>query len=259
MLRHILIAFLLCVGASPALAWTSTSCPAGKYDMLAWVVPGPLSGPPGGWYSSVNHQETQVGHPGYHQAVWSTLTNMGNAPGTLFQIKQSIGFPWDILKYDGTNISFYETGFSPTDQTALAIFTPAVPALRRCATAGFPGDVIRTTGQVSRTTYGGGNCALKPAYTDNIEMSLWGPYNLKAGDARVAGTEPTLTLSYRYGCNSSYSVCQRKEEFYYQKDRGWMWWTEWKWNGSSYTKTLETGLGVKVAGSTPAYTNSCGY
>lgn len=255
---RLLFALLFSLFTLPAFAWSSTTCPGGTYDMLGWVTPTPSPGSyPGtspNWVTPPNHETNLPGAPGYPGSLWTQIDPWG---GHIFQVKQSVGYPWDIMKFDANYIYYFQTGNSYSDVTNVSFFNPAVPAFKRCAKAGFPGDTITTNVTYLYSTYGGGNCGLKPVYASGkIIMSLWGPYSYQLGGQPVAS--PTLVLSYQYGPLVG-GVPTYKEEEFYQEGLGWVWWKYSTWNGSSYVLTQQTDLSANAAGSTPAYVNTCGY
>jgi hypothetical protein len=85
---------------------------------------------------------------------------------------------------------------------------------------------------------------------------IWGPTLLSLGGS-LPSNAPTLTLSYRYGCGSSYNNCLYKETFDFQKSYGLVRWTYYVLQSGNYVLQNRTVFNNLANGGSPAPYHPC--
>ncbi len=216
----LLIALLLVVMSSFVGAYRSAEakptlyppCTPGQYDMIDWMTMDPgLDN-----HLAINDLN-DVPLYTYVQADSSKIYFM-KGPG---------GYPWDIWISDGTYIYWWATEGNYTDPRSYskAYSNYNFKATPRCATIdSSPSNIFANsnsaTGHYDDCTW------WATTYVGYTIFDLWGPLQGHFGDL---GTEANpidyLILSYRWNCNSDYSVCGCQEKFYFSKKYGWFKWT----------------------------------
>jgi hypothetical protein len=193
---------------------STISCPSGTYDMLDWMTMDAD-------LRSQYHMEG-TSNPLY------TIVQFGNAQsGKFYWIKGGLGYPWDIQLYDSKYIYLWVTELSWTVPQSFKKFTnnTNLPLVPRCAIAHTttPGSTIK----IANTSYDlHTNCANTCSVTLGLQTAInqvWGPYSLSLG-GDLPNNMPTLVISYRYNCNSSYQNCNDKEEYYVTQRYGLVQW-----------------------------------
>ena len=213
-----------------AHAEATVSCPAGEYDMLDWMTLD--SDLRGGKHmtGSANPLYTEI-HGG--KFYW---TKGGN------------GSPWDIQLYDSHNIYLWITEFAWNSPTTFKKFhhNYNMPLVPRCAKAGMPGSQIYVP-DTSYDIY----TSCKHFTTHKLRKGinqLWGPYTMSFGGS-LPGNLKTLVISYRYNCDSTYSNCADKEEYYLTQRYGLVQWVHYALIKGTYQQqqksvfnTLKSGI-----------------
>jgi len=216
LMRKIFLGFVfLSVAASAAAAQT---CKPNQYDMLTWMAP---------------EAATANGH---YNVVYPSS-------GTFYWVKSSNGYPWDVDIFDRRYIYQSITEQDWNDPTTYKVFEKALPWMPRCITIpAVPGKIASIRVQPQNTNFDT-HTSCSEFTTQNLGYvvnEIWGPYNQTIGSLPVA---PTLTLSYRYSCDSEYNICQYKETFAMQKNNGMVRWTLY---------TLQNGVFVQANQTTQA-------
>src|SRR5215472_15189788 len=244
--KHV-IAFLVAMTAcfvtmlarpTQAVGETTISCPPGMYDMLDWMT---LDSDLRGTY----HLE------GTSNPIYTIVD-----PATFYWVKGGLGYPWDIQLYDNKYIYLWITELSFTVPQSYKKFTDNtnLPLVPRCATAGMPGSTIK----VSNTNYDlHTNCSNTCSVTLGLQNSInqvLGPYSFTFGGDLPSNLK-TLVISYRYDCNSSYTVCNNKEEYYVAQRYGLVQWVDYVWIPAtrSYAQLQKTIFNKLVVGVVTPY------
>ena len=202
---------LLCLGYPTRSAAQSTiACPTGTYDMLDWMT----------LDSSLRST--------YHLEGTSNPLYTVMQPGKFYWVKGGGGYPWDIQLYDSKYIYLWITELSWTVPQSYKKFTnnTNLPLVPRCAIAGTPGSTIK----VANTNYDlHTNCAQTCSVTLGLQNAInqvWGPYYFSFGGSLPSNLK-TLVISYRYNCDSTYQICNDKEEYYVAQRYGLVQWVHY--------------------------------
>ena len=202
---------LVCLGYPTRSAAQSTiTCPSGTYDMLDWMT----------LDSSLRST--------YHLEGTSNPLYTVMQPGKFYWVKGGGGYPWDIQLYDNNYIYLWITELSWTVPQSYKKFTnnTNLPLVPRCAIAGTPGSTIR----VANTNYDlHTNCAQSCSVTLGLQNAInqvWGPYYFSFGGSLPSNLK-TLVISYRYNCDSTYQICNDKEEYYVAQRYGLLQWVHY--------------------------------
>jgi hypothetical protein len=233
-------AALVAALASPirARAERTISCPPGMYDMLDWMT---LDSD----LRSTYHME------GTSNPVYTVMES-----GKFYWVKGGQGYPWDIQLYDSKYIYLWITELSFSVPESYKKFTnnTNLPLVPRCASAGTPGSTIK----VSNTHYDlHTNCSNTCSVTLGLQNSInqvWGPYSYTFGGDLPSNLK-TLVIRYRYNCNSSYTVCNDREEYYVTQRYGLVQWIHYVWIPAtgSYAQLQKTVLNKLVVGVVTPY------
>ena len=206
------------IHSSPAHAESTISCPSGQYDMLDWM--------------TLDSDLRSTSHlTGTANPLYTTMW-----PDKFYWTKGGNGYPWDIQLYDNTYIYLWITEYSWNDPTTYKKFTDNtnMPLAPRCAKGGFPGSTV-TVPNTSYEIYT--SCSSFTTHDlKNAVNQVWGPYNLSFGGVLPNNT-PTLVVSYRYNCDSSYNNCGDKEEYYLQQRYGLVQWIHYTLVNGAYQQT----------------------
>ena len=221
-----------------ARAESTISCPTGMYDMLDWMT---LDSD----LRSTYHLE------GTSNPIYTVVES-----GKFYWVKGGLGYPWDIQLYDNKYIYLWITELSFTVPQSYKKFTDNtnLPLVPRCATAGMPGSTIK----VSNTNYDlHTNCSNTCSVTLGLQNSInqvLGPYSFTFGGDLPSNLK-TLVISYRYDCNSSYTVCNNKEEYYVAQRYGLVQWVDYVWIPAtrSYAQLQKTIFNKLVVGVVTPY------
>lgn len=206
---------LICLFAAPALGQV---CKSSQYDMLKWMAP---------------QLDTQNGH-------YNMVYPMS---GTFYWVKSSAGYPWDINLFDQNFIYQSITEYNWNDPHTYKIFNSAIKWTPRCI------KIPSTTGgKIATVTVPASSSGFKvytscSSYTShnlgNIVSEIWGPTTLNVGGNIPAGL-PTLTMVYRYACDSAFQSCKYKETFAYQKGVGLVKWTYSTMQNGAYVQVNQS-------------------
>ncbi len=224
---------------------SATPCTSTQYDMMNWFAMG------ASW--SQTYHLTGNANP--------LFTSRGN--GVFYWIKGPSGYPWDVNYYDNFYIYQWATEYQWTDPTSYKAFdgTTTMPWSPRCVdkpAAGVYGTKLATiTVPSSPYTFYGGSCAASS--TSNLGYvvnEIWGPTPMSLGGS-LPNNALTLTLSYRYSCNSSYNSCQYKETFDFQKPDGLVRWTYYVLQNGQYVQQSQTVYNNVASGGSPEPYHPC--
>ncbi len=225
--------------AAPASA---TPCSSTQYDMLSWFVMG------SSW--STQYHLTGNANPLY--------TYRGN---TFYWVKGISGYPWDVNSYDNNYVYQWATEYTWNDPTSYKAFNNAIPWSPRCVSmpaAGVYGSKLATITLASTAfTIYGSQCA--PSSTHNLGYvvnEIWGPTPLSLGGS-LQSNALTLTLSYRYSCDSSYDECQYKETFDFQRPFGLVRWTYYALQNGQYVQQSQSVFNHLASGGAPTPNHPC--
>ena len=241
MTKHVsLVVCLAAVGVScalvstPARAETTSTCPAGTYDMLNWMTLAPNL------------------RANYHMAGNANPLYTTMAPGKFYWTKGANGTPWDIQLFDNRYIYLWITELNWNNPQTFKKFAynTNMPLVPRCAKAGFPGSTI-TVPDTSYQTYS--DCT---HYTTQDLLKavneVWGPYYVSLGGMLPSHLK-VLVASYRYNCDNNYSNCGDKEEYYLAQSYGLVQWAHYTLANGSYQMQQQTIFNQLVAGGTTPY------
>lgn len=225
--------------AVPAYA---TPCSSNQYDMMNWFAMG------SSW--STQYHLTGSANPIY--------TYRGNI---FYWVKGPAGYPWDVNYYDNNYIYQWATEYSWNDPTSYKAFSHAIPWSPRCVNkpaAGAYGSKLATITLPSTPfTIYGSNCS--PSSNQNLGYvvnEIWGPTRLSFGGSLPNNT-PTLTLSYRYSCDSSFDNCQYKETFDFQRPYGLVRWIYYVLQNGQYVQQSQTVYNNLESGGAPVPDHPC--
>ena len=186
-------------------------CKSNQFDMLDWMVP------------------QQAVLNGHYNMLYPTT-------GTFYWVKSKNGFPWDIDSFDSKYIYQSITEQDWNNPSSYKIFESPLPWMPRCI------DVPATPGKIAAIPLQPQNTKFDihlscTDYTTHdlgyVVNEIWGPYSQVIGKLPA---NPTLTLSYRYSCDPSFSNCQNKETFAMQKGAGLVQWTLYALRNGTYVQ-----------------------
>jgi hypothetical protein len=225
-MRTPLLALVLLFVATVASAQT---CKPNQYDMLAWMAP--VQGTVNGHYNAV-----------FPQA------------GTFYWVKGRAGYPWDVDTFDSKYIYQSITEQDWNDPSTFKVFEVALPWMPRCIDIpSVPGKIASISVDATKTWFDI-HTSCTSFTTHNLGYvvnEIWGPYNQSIAGLPAA---PTLTLSYRYGCDSTYGSCHYKETFAMQKGNGMVQWTYYSLQYGEYVQLSQTTHSTATLGSvTPVH------
>jgi hypothetical protein len=194
---------------------SAQSCQSNQYDMLDWMAP--VQGMVNGHYNVV-----------YPQA------------GTFYWVKGSNGYPWDVDTFDTHYIYQSITEQVWNDPYTYKTFQTALPWMPRCIKVpAVPGKLASITVDATKTWFDiHTSCTSFTSHNlGYVVNEIWGPYEKSFAGQPAA---PTLTFSYRYSCDSSYSNCRYKETFAMQKANGMVQWTYYALENGEYVQVNQT-------------------
>jgi len=221
--------FLGLIFVSMAGVAAAQTCKSNQYDMLQWMAP---------------EAATANGH---YNVVYPSA-------GTFYWVKTDAGYPWDVDTFDRHNIYQSITEQDWGDPTTYKIFEKALPWMPRCINVpATPGKLSSILVEPQNTNFDI-HTSCKTFTTENlgyIVNEVWGPYTETIGSLPAA---PTLTLSYRYNCDSNYDSCHDQETFAMQRKNGMVQWTHNVLQGGVYVQVNQTTQGTAKLGSvTPVH------
>jgi hypothetical protein len=160
--------------------------------------------------------------------------------GTFYWVKSKLGYPWDVDTFDTKYVYQSITEQVWDDPHTYKIFEQPLPWMPRCI------NIPKTPGKIASITVPEENTkfdihtSCRDYYTQALGYvvnEIWGPYNQAFGNLPAA---PTLTLSYRYSCDSTYSNCHDQETFALQNGNGMMQWTHYVLENGKYVEVNQT-------------------
>ena len=197
-----------------SLAFGQT-CRSNQYDMLQWMAP---------------QQSTLNGH---YNMIYPVS-------GTFYWVKSSSGYPWDVDTFDSKYIYQSITEQVWNNPSTYKIFQAPLPWMPRCINIpALPGKLTSIPVDATKTWFDiHTSCSSFTSHNLGYAINeVWGPYSERIGTLAAA---PTLTLSYRYGCDSHYSSCTYKETFAMQKGNGLVQWTYYSLQNGQYMQLNQT-------------------
>jgi hypothetical protein len=220
--------FVLLLLSAGTLASAQT-CKSNQYDMLTWMAPE---------NGTVN---------GHYNVVFPVS-------GTFYWVKSANGYPWDVDTFDSNYIYQSITEQDWNDPSTYKIFQSPLPWMPRCIDKPVvPGKIASVTVDASKTWFDiHTSCSSFSTHSlGYVVNEIWGPYNESIGERVVA---PTLTLSYRYSCDSSYDSCHYKETFEMQQTNGMVRWTYYELQNGEYVQLNQTTHALAAPGTiTPVH------
>jgi hypothetical protein len=158
--------------------------------------------------------------------------------GTFYWVKSSSGYPWDVDTFDSKYVYQSITEQVWNNPSTYKIFQTPIPWMPRCINVpAVPGKIASIPVNATRTWF-------------DIHTSC-SNFSQSIGTLPAA---PTLTLSYRYGCDSQYSSCSYKETFALQKGKGMVQWTYYARENGQYVQVNQSTHGtVSLATVTPVH------
>jgi hypothetical protein len=223
----------------------ASPCNSNQYDMMNWMAMSPAMSQSYHLASNANPQYT------YQQN------------GIFYHIKGASGYPWDVNYYDNNYIYQWATEYKWSDPTSYKAFSSigTMPWSPRCVNkpaAGVYGKKLATiTLAASPYTIYGSSCSATSQHSlGYVVNEIWGPTPLSLGGSLPKNT-PTLTLSYRYSCNSSYGSCKHKEVFDFQRPYGLVRWTYYVLQNGQYVQQSQSLFNRVVTGGAPAPVHPC--
>lgn len=214
------IAVAVCLVSRPA---SSQVCLPSQFDMLQWMAPS----------------------QGLQNGAFYVVQPMS---GTFYWVKSANGYPWDVDLFDGAYIYQSITEQVWNQPTTFKRFVQPLRWMPRCV------DMPTTPGKIASITVNSSDTDFEihsscTSYTvsnlGNVVNELWGPYQRQIGMQPAA---PTITLSYRYSCDSSFSSCKYKETFDLQQGTGLVRWTLYQLQSGVYWQQNQTVHGAATAG-----------
>lgn len=208
-MRSLPLAVLFLIGV--AVLSPAQVCKTNQFDMLDWMVP---------------QRATVNGH-------YNMLYPMS---GTFYWVKSASGFPWDVDTFDSKYIYQSITEQDWNNPSSYKVFESPLPWMPRCITVPtVPGKIASIPLPPQQTKF---DIHLSCTdYTTHglgyVVNEIWGPYSQSIG--KLPPT-PTLTLSYRYSCDSGFSNCQNKETFAMQRGAGLVQWTLYSLQNGNYVQ-----------------------
>ncbi len=203
--------FFLVIGAVAS----AQTCKSNQYDMLQWMAP---------------QQATMNGH----------YNVLAPASGTFYWVKTNKGYPWDVDTFDAKYIYQSITEQVWNNPHTYKIFEQALPWMPRCIDIPtVPGKLSSITVPAEHTNFDI-HTSCSQYSTDNLGYvvnEIWGPYPEQIGNLPVTST---LTLSYRYTCDSTYNNCRDKETFAMQSGNGMVQWTHYSLENGQYVQVAQT-------------------
>jgi len=224
---------------------SATPCGSSQYDMLRWFA---MSSP-----LSQSYHVTGNANPlyTYHEN------------GIFYVVKGASGYPWDVNYFNNSYIYQWATEYNWSDPTSYKAFssTTTMPWSPRCVTkpaAGVFGTKLATITLSSSpyTIYKRGCSASSSNNLGYVVNEIWGPAPMTLG-GNLPSNALTLTLSYRYSCDSTYNNCRYKETFDLQRSYGLVRWTYYVLQNGQYVQQNQTVFNNLVSGGSPAPYHPC--
>jgi hypothetical protein len=243
-LKPLLVACLFFLSLPGLLAQTAEACPSGQEDMLNYFTMG-----------YPNRLNNYMG-PGNANPIYTDISpDLGEnfaTSGKFFWTKSSIGYPWDIKKFDKSYVYDRTTELSWTDPTSFKRFNTDMRISARCVPVnGSGGKLWIPHSQTDYTFYA--NC--NPTKTQNLGYvmnTISAPATVDAGG--TLGTIKTRYFTYTYSCNSSYANCAYKEVFSLGYGVGLYDWKYYVNQNGSFVLQQESVINRLASGSATPYT-----
>jgi hypothetical protein len=229
------------------IAWVvpacASPCSSTQYDMMSWFAMG------SSW--SLKYHLTGTANPLY--------TDQGST--SFYWVKGAAGYPWDVNSFDNNFVYQWATEYNWNDPTSYKAFDSAIPWSPRCVdkpAAGVSGAKLATITLISTpyTVYGGQCAASSKQNLGYVVNEIWGPTPMSLGGS-LPNNAQTLTLSYRYSCDSSFDSCKYKETFDFQRAYGLVRWIYYILQNGQYVQQNQTVFNHLASGGTPVPDHPC--
>jgi hypothetical protein len=226
---------------------SASPCSSTQYDMMSWFEMGSSWSTEYHLTNNNNPLYTYRGNPFY----WEKGLHY---PGP-------VGYPWDVNYYDNNYIYQWATEYNWNDPTSYKAFDNPIPWSPRCVNkpaAGVYGSKLATITLASTpyTIYESNCAASSKMNLGYVVNEIWGPTPMSLGGSLPNNTL-TLTLSYRYDCDSSFDNCHYKETFDFQRPFGLVQWTYYKWLNGQYVQQNYTRYNHLASGGAPPPDHPC--
>ncbi len=233
-LAAVVIAGFMLLNPRRAFAESTINCPSGTYDMLDWMT-----------MDSDLRGQYHLG--GSANPLYTTLDS-----GQFFWTKSGNGDPWDIQLYDNNYIYLWITELDWGKPTTFKKFAnnTNMPLTTRCAKGGSPGTTLTSNNTTYQTHVSCGS--YKNQSLGYAVNQVWGPYNISFGGS-LPNNMPTLVVSYRYNCNSTYNNCNDKEEYYLSQRYGLVQWIHYRLANGKYEQQQKSVFNQMKTGTAKPY------
>jgi len=179
--------------------------------------------------------------PGNANPIYTSISpDLGSnyvVSGQFLWIKSSVGFPWDIKRFDGNYIYDRTTELSWTDATAFKRFNNDLPLSARCVPSWKSGGTIKVpSSQTNYTFYG--NCL--PTKAQNLGYVV---NTISAPDVVNIGSLMNVKVrffTYQYSCDSNYANCAYQEVFSLGRGIGLYEWKYYLNQGGTFVLNQES-------------------
>lgn len=237
------LALLLLLVASAS----ASPCSSTQYDMLNWFAM------ENDW--SMTYHLTGNANPLYTYRDWTNHR--------FYWIKGAAGYPWDVNYYDSAYIYQWATEYKWSDPTSYKAFSTetTMPWSPRCVNkppAGVYGTKLATVTVPSSpyTIYGGSCTVTSNMNLGHVVNEVWGPTPMSLG-GNLPSNRLTLTLAYRYSCDSSYNNCHYKETYDLQQAYGMVRWTYYVLQNGQYVQQSQSVFNNLKSGGSPTPYHPC--
>ncbi len=186
-------------------------------------------------------------------------------PGKMYFIKNRQGWPLDEKLYDTNYVYDYitENGkdgwFDPSDVKQFVTPPKLAP---RCIPVGAPGQKVATVTNGNTPFVSKMSCQIVQwLHLGSIVGEVWNVglhnFGLLNANGQPIGAVDTRVLTYRWGCDSTFSVCQAREELWLARGYGWVEWKNYVWQNGQFVLVQDT-IGTHVAVGAPTPVQPCG-
>ncbi len=220
------------------------SCPNGTEDMVSWMMPSDMSA----------HTEGNNDYKSFYLK-----------PGKMYFIKNRRGWPLDEKLYDNNYIYDYitENGkdgwFNAANVKEFAIPPKLAP---RCIPVGAPGQKLATVTNANTPFVSKMSCQIVSRHQlGGIIGQVWNmglhDFGLLDQNGHQIGPVDTRVLTYRWGCDPTFSTCQTREELWLARGYGWVEWKNYVWKNGQFVLVNDT-KGTHLTGGAPLPDQPCG-
>lgn len=217
---------ILLLNQTVATAQTSSnSCPPGTEDMVAWMLPSDM---------------------GQHLQGSNLKLYASAVPGKMYFVKSKNGFPLDEKLVYGNYIRDYITENGQQDgwtnpKNVKQYVGYGVKLAPRCIPIGSPGQRLASVKNDKSTTefVSKVNCTVVSRHNAGYVIGqVWNQGWVDFGGS--VGNADTRVLTYRWGCDSTYSNCSTREELWLARGFGWVEWKNYKLQNGVYVLINDT-------------------